>query len=174
MPPPPAVTLIAAVSDDGFISTGRGIPWDLPADRAHFRARTQGKWLLLGRRTYEEMTGWVHNHKPLVLSADANFKPAIGSRVATVAEALARVAAAGADELLVIGGGQVFAAAMAAATRLDLTRVHTRLGSGVPFPAVDTSVWHEVTARPHPADATHRLSFTFTEWERSPGNGSDP
>ncbi len=167
------VTLIAAVSDDGFISRGQGVPWDLPDDRAHFRERTLGRWLLVGRRTYEEMIGWFHNHQPLVLSTDAGFAPAIGTRVATVEAAIQIASDAGAGELMVLGGGQVFAATMPLATRLDLTLVHTRLGTGIPFPAVDPGVWRQVQSRPREADAAHRFSFTFTEWERAPGHGSE-
>ena len=162
------VTLIAAVSEDGFISRGKGVPWDLPDDRAHFRARTQGRWLLVGRHTYEEMTGWFRpGHKPLVLSRDPAFVPAIGSRVASVAEALATVAAAGESELMVIGGGGVFSAAMPLATRLDLTRVHERLGDGVPFPRIESRRWHKVSSQRHPADAAHAFAFTFSIWERT-------
>ena len=167
------VTMIAAVSDDGYISSGTGVPWNLPADRAHFRSRTAGRWLLVGRRTHDEMTGWFHDHHPLVLSSDPGFRPHAGHRVATVAEALEQASASGADELVVIGGGQVYALAMPWATRLDITRVHTRLGGGVPFPPIDGSRWTQVTETSHPADHSHALAFTFTEWVRTPDNGSE-
>jgi len=60
--------IIAAVSADGFISRGTGVPWDLPEDRQHFRRLTQGQWLFLGRRTFEEMLGWFKDHHPVVLT----------------------------------------------------------------------------------------------------------
>ena len=161
------VTLLAAVSADGFISTGKGVPWHLPADKAHFRARAQGQWLLVGRRTYEEMTGWFHHHRPLVLSSDPTFQPAPGhQRVASVAEALETARQAGAQELVVIGGGQVYALAMPHATHLDLTLVQDTLGQGVPFPKINANEWKQVANHPHSADAEHERPFSFTEWER--------
>ena len=119
------------------------------------------------------MKGWFRDHHPLVLSSDPGFRPHAGQRVATVAEALKQASAGGADELVVIGGGQVYALAMHWATRLDITRVHTRLGAGVPFPSVDGSRWTQVTETSHPADHSHRLAFTFTEWEKTADNGSE-
>ncbi len=165
------ITLIAVVSEDGYISAGTGVPWDLPDDRAHFRARTAGHWLLLGHRTYGEMIGWFHNHHPLVLSRDSKFQPDPGERIATMEEAMERTLAAGVDDLLVIGGGHAYEVAMPWATNLDLTRVHTRLQQGVRFPDFDPSQWRLVQQMEHPADDRHAFAFTFTEWERAVDNG---
>ncbi len=166
------VTLIAAVSEDGFISRGTGVPWDLPDDVAHFRQRTAGRWLLIGRRTYLEMRGWFIDHHPLVLSNNPKRLPPPGQRVGSVHEALHLASAANVEDLVVVGGGETFRAAMPYATCLDLTMVHTRLGKGIPFPPIDPEAWQEVTKTPHPADDRHRLAFTFTEWRRVPAKGS--
>lgn len=168
----PKVTLVAAVSEDGFISRGTGVPWNLPDDIAHFRERTAGRWLLIGRRTWSEMLGWFIDHRPLVLSHDPGFHPQTGQRVSSVSEALHLATAAGVDELVVVGGGMVFAAALPHADVLDLTLVHTKLGQGVPFPAIDPAEWRQVTKKPHPADARHGVAFAFTEWHRVPAKGS--
>lgn len=162
----PLLTLIAAVSEDGFISRGQGVPWKLPADVAHFRAYTAGKWLLLGRRTYEEMIGWFRDHTPLVLSRDERFVPKIGQRVGSVEEALRLTAA---DELVVCGGAHAYALALPLADRLVLTVVQTQLGEGVPFPTIAWSEWTEVSCEPHPADSKHAHAFQIVTWERTPG-----
>ena len=143
------VTLIAAVSEDGFISKGKGVPWDLPEDRIHFRRYTAGKWLLLGRTTHEEMLGWFRDHTPLVMTWNAGYEPPIGRRVSSVAEAIALTDQAGQDELVVIGGGQIFALAMPLAHRLIITQVVDRLGSGVPFPKIDPKKWKLTRSEPH-------------------------
>ena len=158
------LTLIAAVSEDGFISRGQGVPWKLPADVAHFRAYTAGKWLLLGRRTYEEMVGWFRDHTPLVLSRDENFVPTIGQRVGSVEEALHLTST---HELVVCGGAQAYALALPLADRLVLTQVQTQLGEGVPFPAIAWDAWTEVSRKPYPVDAQHAHSFQIVTWERA-------
>jgi dihydrofolate reductase len=166
------ITLIAAVSDDGFISRGKGVPWDLPADREHFRAYTAGKHLLLGRATYEEMTGWFTKHTPYVLSRNPDFRPTVGRRVPSVQIALIN-AAGETDELVVCGGAQAYALALPYATTLVLTRVHDRLGGGLAFPALSAQEWVETSRQEHPADARHAFAMTFVTLERvrvgSPG-----
>jgi dihydrofolate reductase len=162
----PRLTLIAAVSEDGFISRGQGVPWDLPRDRVHFRAATAGKWLLLGRRTYEEMLGWFRDHTPLVLTRDPAFIPPIGKCVRDVPQALDLATAAGVDEIYVCGGSAAYALAMPHADRLLVTHVSTRLGFGVPFPMIDTLLWKERGATSHPADAENVHPMRFADYGR--------
>ena len=162
----PVLTLIAAVSADGFISTGQGVPWNLPRDKEHFRRTTRSQWLLLGRRTYEEMIGWFEDRHPLVLTRDPAFIPSVGETVASVAEALQLAAAHGAKDLFDCGGSGAFAAAMPCADRLILTHVDSTLGSGVPFPSVDPTEWQQTSRQDFPADASHAHALRFATYER--------
>lgn len=162
----PLLTLIAAVSDDGYISRDTGVPWDLPKDKAQFRAYTQGKWLLLGRKTYEEMLGWFRDHHPLILSRDERFLPFIGERVDNVPRALALADQAQQAELVVLGGGQTYAAAMPLADRLVITHVRDRLGHGVRFPAITADDWTVVQSETYPADDLHAQSFDIVTYQR--------
>ncbi len=143
--------LIAAVSADGFISTGAGVPWDLPADRAHFRRLTAGQWLLLGRRTFEEMRAWFRAHHPLVLTRHALPAPWQDAAVASAAEAVQRATQAGAETLWVCGGASAYAEAMPLADELVLTRVADHLGDGARFPEMDPAMWVE-TRREQPVN----------------------
>jgi dihydrofolate reductase len=144
------VTLIALVSQDGFISRGAGVPFQLPEDKQHFRNYTSGKWLLLGRRTYEEMIGWFRDHTPLVLNRDPSFQPAIGRRVASVEEAINLAKEEGQPELVVCGGGETYASAIAHAEKLVITRVESSLGDGVVFPSFEQDAsWQLESRRTH-------------------------
>ncbi|WP_172683075.1 dihydrofolate reductase [Verrucomicrobium spinosum] len=79
----PELTLIAAVDENLLLATAQGIPWKLPDDVAHFRAYCAGKWLLLGRHTYEDMTGWFKpDQHPLVLTSTCGYEPNPGRGVA--------------------------------------------------------------------------------------------
>lgn len=161
------LTLIAAVSADGFISRGRGVPWDLPADRAQFRERTMNRWLLLGRRTYEEMTGWFRpGHVPLVLSREAALKLPAGRVVASVAEALRLATDAGAAELVCCGGAEVYAAAMPHARALVITHVQQALGGGLPFPVISPREWEPVMHQNHARDDEHACAFEVVAYQR--------
>lgn len=168
----PILTLIAAVSKDGFISQGRGVPWNLPRDKAHFRRVTAGQWLLLGRRTYQEMLGWFRDHHPLVLTRDPNFVSSVGKAVSSVEEALQAAGKQGARELLVCGGGGAYAAAMPLADQLVLTHVDTVLGGGVPFQDFQAGDWHQASLEAFPADAENPHAMVFVTYKRLPGRAS--
>jgi dihydrofolate reductase len=163
----PRITLIAAVSADGFISRDHGVPWDLPRDRTHFRAVTAGQWLLLGRRTYEEMIGWFRDHTPLVLTRGKTFTPPIGHTVHSMEDAIAIATVAQAPDLIVCGGSAAYEAAMPHAERLLITRVETSLGSGIPFPPIDPASWRLIASVSHPADAENAHAMRFEEYRPS-------
>ena len=154
------------MSEDGYISSGTGVPWNLPRDKEHFRRTTRGQWLLLGRRTYEEMLGWFEDHHPLILTRDPNFVPLVGEVVKNVTDALKVAGACGASELFDCGGGGAFAAAMPFADRLILTHVNASLGRGVPFPPVDPTEWRVISQQSFPADAANNYSLRFATYER--------
>ena len=167
-----AVTLIAAISSDGFISRDKGVPWDLPADRAHYRRCTAGKWLLLGRTTYEEMLGgWFKDHTPLVLSRDEKWRPPLGRRVMSAEQAIGLTKEAGETELVVCGGRVAFEQAMPFATRLILTRVDSALGAGVPFPRFDEGGWTLVTTERHQGHPSFTIERLEKRDEKARGNG---
>lgn len=159
------LTLIAAISADGFISTGTGVPWNLPADRAHFRTYTQDRWLLLGRRTYEEMKGWFQpGHHPLVLTHDPKLEVLHGGAVSSVPEALRL--AQGQRELVCCGGAEIYAVAMPHAHRLVITQVHQILGGGLAFPEISSREWEPVSRRSHGVDDDHAFSFEIVTYQR--------
>jgi len=118
--------MIVAMTQDRVIgSQNGGIPWSLPRDKAHFRSRTSGRWLLVGRTTYLEMKGWFGDRTPIVLTRSSSFKPDSKShRVAgSVAEAIELAAKNGADELVVCGGSAVYKAVLPHADRLIVTKI---------------------------------------------------
>lgn len=162
----PLVSLVAVISTDGFISKGVGVPWDLPIDRAHYRAYTKGKWVLVGRRTYEEALDWFGDRYPLVM-APASFHPTLGQRVGSVEQALATAEAAHQPELVVIGGSGVFAAAMPHADKLIITHVDDILGTGIPFPKIDNTHWRPVSRERHEPDTQHVQAFEIVTYHRA-------
>ena len=163
------VVMIAAVSRDGFISRGSGVPWDLPADREHFRRCTAGQWLLLGRRTFEEMRGWFRpGHVPLVLTRRVVEEPWTESGVRSVEEAVARAAKAGVKELWVCGGSSVYAAALPWTEEILLTEVDEQLFDGVSFPRLPEEEWQVARVRDGDKDAGEVSSprFSWVWYER--------
>ncbi len=166
----PLLTLIAAMDENRLLANEHGIPWHLPCDVAHFRQYTTDKWLLLGRRTFEEMRGWFRpGHTPLVLTRQHEFNTGIERTVATIEEALALAAQAGQTELVCCGGAQVYAAALPHADRLVLTLVQAAFPPGnspVYFPKWSPREWKSISDSNHPADAENSLALRMVVLQR--------
>jgi dihydrofolate reductase len=156
------VTFVAAQSEDGIIAQEGRIPWHLPDEIAHFRRCCEGKWLLAGRRTWEQMQGWFRSGQtPVVMTRNAALEVPGGYAVTSVEAGLALAARQGAQELMVIGGGEIYTAALPFADKLILTTVHTKLGNGTRFPSIEPSQWRETARVFHEADARHTFAFTI-------------
>jgi len=163
------ITLIAAYSENLVLARGGRIPWHLPDDTAHFRDCCEGKWLLAGRRTWEQMQGWFQpGQTPVVVTRDAALGVPGGFAVRSVEAGLALAREQGAEECMVIGGGAVYGAALPYAGELILTEVCASLDGDVFFPALRPEEWREVESHPHPADARHAYAFTIRRLIRPP------
>jgi len=160
--------MIAAMARDRVIGTGSGgIPWHLPRDVARFREFTAGKHLLLGRRTYEEMSGWFSDHTPIVLTRNEEFRADPGRVARSVDEAITEAAEDGADELSVIGGASVYAAALPYADDLYLTRIEADVEGRARFPDyADGIEWETITEESFEADAANEFAMRFVHLRR--------
>lgn len=160
----PRITLVVAVADNGVIGAAGTLPWHLPDDLKHFKSATLGRPVLMGRRTCAAIGRALPGRRNLVLTRTGAALPEGVEAVATLEEALARCA--GAPELCVIGGAEIYRLVLPRATRIDLTRVHARPAGDTFFPSLDPRQWRELTRAEHPADARHAHAMTFLLLER--------
>jgi len=161
----PALVLIAALDRNRAIGRGNTLPWRLPDDLKRFKALTLGKPVLMGRKTAESLGRALPGRRNLVLTRQgiAPFEGMEAVNSIAAAEAIAR--ADGADELCVIGGGEIYALTLPRATRLHLTHVDTVVDDADAFfPAFDTERWRAVGRESHPADARHASAFEFVDY----------
>jgi len=159
------IALIAALDRDNAIGKDNALPWHLPDDLKRFKALTLGKPLLMGRKTAESLGRALPGRRNLVLTRSGRAPFAGMDAVASLDAALKIV---GDGELMVIGGGDVFALALPFATRMHLTHVDTIVaGADAFFPECDASDWRVASREPHPADANHAFAFEFVDYERS-------
>lgn len=160
------MVLVAAVADNGVIAHRGTIPWRIPEDLRHFRAVTRDHAVLMGRTTYEEMAAPLPYRTNIVLTRDPDWS-AEGVLVAhDLDEAL--TVAAGCEHagrpLMVIGGAQVYALALAhGAEEQVLTEVHASPEGDTYYPVLDPGEWRERRREPHlEAD----VPFELVWWER--------
>lgn len=160
------LSLIAALDMDHGIGHENQLPWQLPDDLKRFKALTMGKPILMGRRTAQSLGRALPGRPNLVLTR-SGVVPFEGMQaVGSIDEALTFAADAGADELCVIGGGEIYRLAMAQATDLHLTWVDTRVEADTHFPPVDPQQWSESRREHHPADERHAFAFDFVDYVR--------
>lgn len=152
-PQRPPLALIAAVARNGVIGDGERMPWHLPEDLAHFRRVTMGCPVVMGRRTWDSVPlrfRPLPGRSNIVVSRDAGWAGEGAQRAGSLDEALrlARAAAATteppAPRIFVIGGGQLYAQAIAAADELFLTEIDIEAEGSVRFPAWDRERYERV------------------------------
>jgi len=160
----PLVSLIVAMTRDGVIGRDNAMPWHLPDDLKHFKALTMGKPMLMGRKTFDSIGKPLPGRTSLVLTRDPKWRAAGVTVVRSLDDALEAVA--GAAELCVVGGAEVFRLALPIAHRMHLTRIHANIAGNTVFPAFDESEWRESERAEHAMDARHEYPMTFSTLER--------
>ncbi|MBI3336923.1 dihydrofolate reductase [Candidatus Peregrinibacteria bacterium] len=157
------IILIAAASENNVIGKNGKIPWDLPDDVKHFRDLTQGRAIVMGRKTFESLGKPLPKRRNIVVThSDRIFDGC--ETVHSFEEALK--VCADESEVWVIGGGGIYREALAIADRIEFTRVHATVEGDAFFPVVDRSDWNLKKSLHHPIDAKHQYAFTFETWER--------
>ena len=161
----PALSLLAALDRNYAIGRDNTLPWHLPDDLKRFKALTLGKPVLMGRKTAESLGRALPGRRNLVLTRRGAVPFAGMEPVSSLAHALDAVADA--DEVCVIGGGEIFTETLPLAARLHLTWVETVVdGADAFFPRFDPAAWREVARTPHAADAKHAFAFDFVDYVR--------
>lgn len=160
------ISLIVAMDRNRVIGTDNRLPWHLPADLKHFRALTIGKPVLMGRKTYQSIGKPLAKRENIVLSRQLDFVAPGCQVVRSIEEAMALVRTQGAEELMVIGGAQLYVAMLPLADRLYITEIDTAVAGDARFPPIDPSQWHEIARQQHPADAHNPYNYNFLTLEK--------
>lgn len=164
------VSLIVAVSENGVIGRAGGLPWRLSSDLKTFRKLTMGKPIIMGRKTFQSIGRPLDGRENIVVTRDPAFDAAGVSTCETVADALtlARILAktSGADEIMVIGGAEVYEAAFPVADRIYLTRVHADIEGDRHFAPLDAREWRETSAEPLPQGPRDDHASTLFIYDR--------
>jgi len=164
------IVLVAAIGENNVIGRAGQLPWRLKSDLKHFRALTIGKPVVMGRKTYESIGKPLKDRTNIVLTRDLSLKVPGGVLATSLDAALAfareDAKKRGVDEIMVIGGSDVFADTMAMASRLEITHVHAAPQGDSFFPPIDPAVWREVSREEHAAGPDDSASFAVAAYLR--------
>jgi dihydrofolate reductase len=165
-----AVVLVAAVAQNGVIGRDGAMPWRLSTDLRRFKRLTDGKPVVMGRKTFEAIGKPLSGRTNIVVSRSPDFSPAGALIAGSVDEAIAvgieEAERAGVAEVPVIGGGEVYAAAIDRADRMYVTHVAASPEGDTFFPAIDPAQWRPISSEPIPAGERDTEATTFVVYER--------
>lgn len=143
----------------------------MPSDLKTFRRLTMGKPIVMGRKTYQSIGRPLDGRENIVITRDPHFAPEGVTVFDNVSEALvlARALArtSGTDEVMVIGGADIFNATLPIADRVYWTEVGGEPEGDVIFPALDPKSWREVSSDPLPRGAKDEFAATLKIYERT-------
>lgn len=151
----PEIILVVARADNDVIGAQGGMPWHLRADLQRFKRMTVGKPVIMGRKTFESIGKALPGRHNIVITRDPAWHAEGVTRAPNLAEA---IAAAGlhpdtrADEIMVIGGGEIYKQSLPIATRIELTEIHATPQGDTYFPSLPPDQWQEVARQSHPAE----------------------
>ncbi len=154
------ITLVVAAADNGVIGKAGAIPWRLPEDMKRFKALTLGHTVVMGRKTWDSLPPKFRplpGRRNVVVTRDERWEGA-GAEAQSLGHALAI-----AGDIFVIGGGEIYQAALARADRIELTEVHADIDGDAHF-TFDRAQWRETAREDHvSADG---LAYSFVTLER--------
>lgn len=166
----PEIVIVVAVARNGVIGRDNAMPWRIGSDLRHFRAVTMGRPVVMGRKTFESIGRPLDGRTNIVVTRDPDFAAAGVVRAGSLGEALeiARSVADrdGVGEIMVTGGGQIYAEALPWADRVELTEVALEPVGGTVFPPLDPQIWREVARRPGERGPRDEADFAFVTYRR--------
>lgn len=161
---------MVAMASNRVIGCDNRLPWHLPEDLRYFKRTTLGKPMIMGRKTFESIGRPLPGRPNIVVSRSVDWSAAGVTVAASLESALANArelaAASGAEELMVIGGAQIYAAALPLASRLYVTEVHAEVVGDTWFPPVNPAEWREVAREEHAAGADNPYPYAFVVYDR--------
>lgn len=160
----PRVTLIVARARNGVIGRDGTLPWRLPEDLAFFKRTTMGHPIVMGRRTWESIGRPLPGRRNIVVSRQAGFV-ASGAEVAADLDAALSLCA-GATDVFVIGGAQLYHYALPRADRLIITEIDADFEGDTHWPAPDPAHWREATRERLAPTAQRHFGIDFVTYLR--------
>ena len=160
----PRLALIVAMARNRVIGAGGKIPWHLPGELKMFKAITMGHPIIMGRKTWESIGRLLPGRTTVIVTRQRGYH----IQGAIVAASLdAAIAACGAtDEIFVIGGAELYAAALPGADRIYLTVVDADIEGDTLMPQFDLAQWRKQSSRAYSADGKNPYNYTLEVFDR--------
>jgi dihydrofolate reductase len=153
------ISIIAAIAANGTIGKNNKLIWHLPADLKHFRELTLGKPIIMGRKTFEAIGKPLPGRRNIIISRDplrscptCDFYPSLEKALAATSNC---------QEVMIIGGADIYKLALPIAQKMYLTLVHHEFAGDTHFPKWNKEDWEEIERTDFTADEKNNYAFSF-------------
>jgi dihydrofolate reductase len=167
------LAVIIAAAENGVIGRNNTLPWRLPEDLRYFKKVTLGKPIVMGRKTFESIGRPLPGRTNIVLTRNPGFQAEGVRVVASIDDALRLAqdiaATDGVREVVVIGGAEIYKAAIPRADRLYITEVHAKVEGDAVLPQIEWQTWRETGRERFPAQDPNPYDYSFVVYERITG-----
>jgi dihydrofolate reductase len=161
------IRIVVAASENNFIGIDNQLPWHLPDDLKFFKKMTSHMPVVMGKNTWISLGRALPNRLNIVISTSLKEAPEDVLIIDSLEKAMAYLRKENHEIVSIIGGGQIYKAALPITDVVYLTRVHTVIENGTAsFPALPPNEWKLTWEEAHHADEKHAYDFTFQKWER--------
>jgi dihydrofolate reductase len=158
---PASLTIIVAIDAQGGIGIDNKLPWHLPEDLAHFKRTTSGHPIIMGRKTFDSIGRPLPNRRNIVITRNPAWRHDGVEAVSSLDEATRLVD----GEAFIIGGAQVFNAALPQVSRLIVTEIDKTFDCDTFFPKIDPEHWQEIERQRHHAES-NACDFSIVTYQR--------
>lgn len=164
------IVLVAAIGDNNVIGRGGQLPWHIKSDLQHFKRLTINRPVIMGRNTFESIGRPLPHRTNIIVTRDLSVRGSGGVIVTSIDAAFATARndarKRNANEIMVIGGSNIFEKTMPMATRLEITHVHASPEGDRFFPDIDPEVWEQRSLREFPAGPGDDYPFATAVYVR--------
>ncbi|ATX75344.1 MAG: dihydrofolate reductase [Reinekea forsetii] len=164
------IAMIWAMANNGVIGRQNKLPWHLPNDLKYFKRLTSGKTVIMGRKTYESIGRPLPNRINIVITRAKDFHAegikVVNSLPAALELAAAETLIAGAEEVIVIGGAEIYKLCLPLAERLYVTLVHADVDGDARFPEWDRQAYQEIGREDFSADGPNPYDYSFVVFDK--------
>ncbi|MCP4284437.1 MAG: dihydrofolate reductase [Gammaproteobacteria bacterium] len=158
------LSIVVAMDDNRLIGKNNELPWHMPADLAFFKRTTMGKPIVMGRKTFESIGRPLPGRRNVVVTRDREYR-APGCEVANgIDDAMALCADS--EEVMLIGGAELYRQTLHRATRLYVTLIHQSFDGNAWFPRLDSTLWRPESRENFDADYSNPYPYSFIKYVR--------
>lgn len=165
------IAMIWAMAENRVIGRNNKLPWHLPNDLKYFKKLTTGKPVIMGRKTYDSIGKPLPNRINIVVTRDESWS-ADGVKVVNNLQSAIDLADAeclisGAEEVIIMGGAEIYKQALPQADRLYITFVHDEVDGDAYFPEFDLSAYQELARERFAADGPNPYDYSFCVFDKT-------